>query len=59
MSAGVVVLVKALDADGDTALEGNIRIDCALPVAPPPPPPVSPTGPTVKPPGTGDGGYLP
>jgi len=59
VSAGVVVLVRALDADGDTALEGNIRIDCALPVAPPPPPPVGPTGPTVVPPGTGDGGYLP
>jgi hypothetical protein len=58
VSAGVVVLVTALDADGDVALEGNIRIDCALPVAPPPPP-VSPTGPTVVPPGTGDGGYLP
>jgi hypothetical protein len=58
-SAGVVVMVTTLDADGDIALEGNIRIDCA-PAAPPPvAPPVSPTGPTVKPPGTGDGGYLP
>jgi len=55
VSAGVVVLVTVESAD----LEGSIRIDCALPVAPPPPPPVSPTGPTVKPPGTGDGGYLP
>ena len=59
VSAGVVVLVTVKDASGDeVVLEGNIRIDCALPVAPPPPP-VSPTGPTVKPPGTGDGGYLP
>jgi len=58
VSAGVVVLVTVKDADDDVVLEGNIRIDCALPVAPPPPP-VSPTGPTVVPPGTGDGGYLP
>jgi len=58
VSAGVVVLVTVKDADDEVVLEGNIRIDCALPVAPPPPP-VSPTGPTVKPPGTGDGGYLP
>jgi hypothetical protein len=58
VSAGVVVLVTVKDIDDDVVLEGNIRIDCALPVAPPPPP-VSPTGPTVKPPGTGDGGYLP
>jgi hypothetical protein len=58
VSAGVVVLVTVKDADDDVVLEGNIRIDCALPVAPPPPP-VSPTGPTVIPPGTGDGGYLP
>jgi hypothetical protein len=58
-SAGVVVMVTTLDADGDVALEGNIRIDCAPAVAPPVAPPVSPTGPTVKPPGTGDGGYLP
>ncbi len=57
VSAGVVVMVTVEDADGDVVLEGNIRIDCALPVAPPPP--VSPTGPTVVPPGTGDGGYLP
>jgi len=55
VSAGVVVLVSVESAD----LEGSIRIDCALPVAPPPPPPVGPTGPTVVPPGTGDGGYLP
>ena len=55
VSAGVVVLVSIESAD----LEGSIRIDCALPVAPPPPPPVGPTGPTVVPPGTGDGGYLP
>jgi len=54
VSAGVVVLVSVESAD----LEGSIRIDCTLPVAPPPPP-VSPTGPTVVPPGTGDGGYLP
>jgi hypothetical protein len=59
VSAGVVVMVTVEDAEGDVVLEGNIRIDCALPVAPPPPPPVSPTGPTVVPPGTGDGGYLP
>jgi len=59
VSAGVVVLVTVEDSSGDVVLEGNIRIDCALPVAPPPPPPVSPTGPTVVPPGTGDGGYLP
>jgi len=58
VSAGVVVMVSVEDDDG-VVLEGNIRIDCALPVAPPPPPPVSPTGPTVVPPGTGDGGYLP
>jgi len=59
VSAGVVVLVTVKDVDDEVVLEGNIRIDCALPVAPPPPPPVSPTGPTVVPPGTGDGGYLP
>jgi len=59
VSAGVVVLVTVKDSDDEVVLEGNIRIDCALPVAPPPPPPVSPTGPTVVPPGTGDGGYLP
>jgi len=59
VSAGVVVLVTVEDSSGDVVLEGNIRIDCALPVAPPPPPPVGPTGPTVVPPGTGDGGYLP
>jgi len=57
-SAGVVVMVTVKDADDEVVLEGNIRVDCAAPVAPPPPP-VSPTGPTVVPPGTGDGGCLP
>ena len=58
VSAGVVVLVTVKDIDDDVVLEGNIRIDCAEP-APVAPPPVAPTGPTVVPPVTGDGGYLP
>jgi hypothetical protein len=55
VTAGVTVLVSVVD---NADIEQNILVACQ-PAVPIVVPPVTPTSPTVTPPRTGDGGYLP
>lgn len=60
-SAGVTVIITAGDSSIAQEVQTSIRVDCALPLVtqptPAPPAPTPPTG-VVKPPDTGNGGYL-